>query len=364
MSSDARTSTLNHSLRNATGSTNEFEEAIGSKARRLRRYRRAAHLRMRSFAICWYIVLAWILFHLCIGRTQASDDFEVRFIEGFSHPYQTSNVATKVNGVIEKKLAEEGTFVEAGQVIVQLDDSAQREQLKVAKLSTQAVGELLSAEAELRSKETDLATLRDLFEKGSATREEVQRAENVVERAQANYITIKEKIAIRNAEHQKLRTELENYVIRAPFDGFLTKYEKSIGEFVGAVDPTVCVIADISRLSVEFMVPREHRSGFVLGDELEVFFLASNQKAKGTVYFISPFPVGESNTYTIKIRIPNENLEFLPGERCQLERRYSVGQLPRAATASQQSPPAMKNEKYIAKDDHSIRGTRSDRSLP
>ncbi|MFK7735235.1 MAG: efflux RND transporter periplasmic adaptor subunit [Pirellulaceae bacterium] len=336
----------------------------GSQDRRIRRYRHAARLRMRSFAICWYIVLVWIVFHLCVGRTHANDNFEVKFIEGFSKPYQVSNVAAKVNGVIQQKLAAEGTFVKSGEAIVKIDDSAQREQLKVAKLSTEAVGEMLSAEAELRAKEKDLATLNDLFAKGSATQEEVQRAQNVVERVQANYVTIKEKIAMRHAEHQKLIAELESYLVKAPFSGFLTEYKKSLGEFVGSVEPIVCVIADISKLSVEFMVPREHRNGLALGQELDVFFIESNKKKKGTVYFISPYPVGESNTYTIKIRIPNEKLEFLPGERCQLERRYAIGQVPYAANGRKKSSSTGAKRKYISTDFQSNQGIPSNRLQP
>ena len=119
---------------------------------------------------------------------------------------------------------------------------------------------------------------------------------------------------------KKLRLESENYCVAAPFDGVIVDFLKQQGEFVGPSDPTVCILAELSTLSVEFLVPRRHREGLKVGDEIEVHFVDSGRRVPGSVYFISPFPNGETNTFEVKVRVRNDNHELNAGERCQLER--------------------------------------------
>ena len=125
--------------------------------------------------------------------------------------------------------------------------------------------------------------------------------------------------ALREAEYQKLQRQAEEYSIVAPFDGVLVEFLKQPGEFVGPVDPNICVIAELTTLSADFLVPRRYRSEFELQQTIDVHFVESVQVATGKIYYISPFPNGETNTYTLKIQVPNPDRSLSAGERCQLE---------------------------------------------
>ena len=113
--------------------------------------------------------------------------------------------------------------------------------------------------------------------------------------------------------------EAKNYCVRAPFDGVVVAFHKERGEFVGAVDPGVCTIAELSTLSVEFFVPRVYRSSLKKNTLTSVRFVESNQMVQGEIYFISPYPEGDASTYTVKIRVDNRDGMLNAGEPCQLD---------------------------------------------
>ncbi|MFN3192736.1 MAG: efflux RND transporter periplasmic adaptor subunit [Aureliella sp.] len=290
------------------------ERKRGRTARRWQRLETAA----------WLAVLAFIILLTSAARVTAADDFEIKFIDGFSKPFRVSQVAARTNGVILKMTAKEGALVESGQILAQLDDSTQREQAKVTKLSAESIGELLSAKSELEARESEVEILADLLDRKSATPDELKRARMVLEVAEANHKTTLEKLAIRKAEHEKILADLENYRIRAPFDGVLVEYLKAKGEFVGSVDPAVCVVADLSSLSVNFMVPRHFRVGLHVGMELPIQFVDSKQSVKGTIYYISPYTIKESNTFSVRFKVDNHHLKLNAGERCQIERHRTL----------------------------------------
>ncbi|MEM8734879.1 MAG: efflux RND transporter periplasmic adaptor subunit [Planctomycetota bacterium] len=293
----------------------------------------------RLEAKAWLALLTVIILLTSVSRATAADDFEVTFIDGFSKPFRVSQVAARTNGVILERVAAEGSFVHAGQKLAQLDDRSQRKQADVAQLSAESKGELLSAKSELDARQSEVAILKDLLDRRSATPEELKRAQMILDVAEANYQTTVEKLAIRKAEHGKILTELENYSVRAPFDGVLVEYLKETGEFVGSVDPAVCVVADLSALSINFMVPRNYRVGLRVGDELPIQFVDSKQSVKGKIYYISPYTIKESNTFAVRLKVENQDLKLNAGERCQIERYRPI--------RPDQSVPDLKTQQLI-----------------
>ena len=267
-------------------------------------------------------ILVLICFMMSHAALISANEFadQVFFIDGFSQPRRVSNLACGTNGLIEELVAKEGAQVVKGECLIRLDDELHQQLLEIAKFRAEGVGELEAAEAELKNKHQRLRIIRDLAEQGSATPDELLRTVGDYELALANRKTIKEKMVMRVAEYHKLTLESKNYCVNAPFDGVLVEYLKQKGEFVGPADNAVCVVAELAQLSVEFLVPRRFRNSLSLDSTVEVLFTESQQRVAGVVYYISPFPNGETNTYTVKINVDNSDFKLNAGERCQLEK--------------------------------------------
>ncbi|MEM7479268.1 MAG: efflux RND transporter periplasmic adaptor subunit [Planctomycetota bacterium] len=278
----------------------------------------------RATSIAWFTALLLVLTLLASHRVDAQSG-QVEFLEGFSQPNRISKLASAGTGIVRTIHVEEGSKVEKGQCLVELDASVHAKQLEAAQLSMQLRGELQAAQSQLASAKQRTSIIRNLASQGSATPEELLRAENETALAAANLLTTKEKLALRKAEFEKLKAESDNYCVRAPFDGILLQTLRAPGEFVGPVDPNVCVVVEIKRLSAEFIVPRKYRPAFVLNDVVDVRFVESALTLAGKIYYISPYANGETGTYKVKVRIENQEQLVNAGERCILE--YAGGSL-------------------------------------
>ena len=121
-------------------------------------------------------------------------------VDGFSHPYRYAEVAASTSGIVDEWLVAEGDYVEAGQPLVQLDDTVHRSLIKIAEAAVNSRGELALADAEKKLRQQRLEAIQELAKKGHATPDELRRAESEWEVAAARFIT---------AQENQLRRELE-----------------------------------------------------------------------------------------------------------------------------------------------------------
>lgn len=246
---------------------------------------------------------------------------EAYTIQGFSQPSRISQVASSTTGIVDSHAVKEGQRVQMGECLVRLDHRIHNERLELARVAKDSTGELQSAEAELSAKSARLSRLNELANRNHATSVELMQAQEDIAIARANVMKVKDRLAQAAADHTRLLAESEQFCITAPFDGVVIKFAKESGEYVGPGEAVVCTIAELETLSVEFLLPRNFRKSFNVGDQVDVVFTISAQTVSGTIQYISPFPNGETNTYMLKARVDNSSGQLTAGERCQLKVR-------------------------------------------
>lgn len=141
-------------------------------------------------------------------------------------------VSTEVSGIVSEIAFEAGSHVEAGELLVRLDDSV--EQANVAR-----------ARSELDLARKNLARSRDLFESNSVPRSELDAAE-------ANLATAEAALAAEKALLEKKR-------ILAPFAGRLGIRHVSLGQYLSPGQPIVN-LQSIAPVFVEFSIPQAELS--------------------------------------------------------------------------------------------------------
>lgn len=239
-------------------------------------------------------------------------------IEGYSQPGRLATLAAPTSGIVAQRVAEEGALVSQGDCIARLDATIHTELIKLARIAMDSQGELEAAKAELQASRTRLARIEQLAKRSHASQVELIQAKEQVAVAEAGVLVTRDKQLQRKAEYTKLIAEKDLYTVKAPFDGVLVEYKKEKGEYVGPAEPSVCVLAELDELSIEFLVPRPRRKEVVLHQTAKVLFTDNDKTATGKVVYISPYPNGESNLYTVKVRIKNADREHEAGMRCQL----------------------------------------------
>ena len=202
---------------------------------------------------------------------------------------EVSEVASELEGLVEKVRIEEGQRVKQGQILAELGSDILRKRLEAAILSyEQVLSDLDIAKIDLERKEK-------LFRRKSISE---QTYDEVSFRAKS----LEKRAAALKAEVERIEIELQKKIIRAPFAGIVTDRIVDRGEWLSegetlaviAKDDVVDIVADVS----EEFIPYLHVGMPVKGT-------ASGSQITGSVIAIVPRGDVATRTFPVKIRMLN-----------------------------------------------------------
>ncbi len=240
-------------------------------------------------------------------------------VEGYTEPNRSVDVAAHDQGVLLSLPVQVGDFVEAGQVVAQLDDVIHRILMESAAERKGARGQLNSAEAELKLKTTRLRKLTELRESGFGRKEEVERAQADRDIAAAELQSVQEELADQALQYEKFKAELERRVVHAPISGYVATRLKEPGEFVAPQEPNVLTIVELNPLLAKFSMRRSLAKQLSLGDSVTIKLGGYGKTVVGIVDQISPVVDAQSGTIKVKVRLDNSDGKILSGERCTID---------------------------------------------
>lgn len=204
-------------------------------------------------------------------------------------------VGSRVSGVVEHLRAQIGDFVEAGQIIAELDDAEFKTKLD------QNMAALERAEADLEYAGINLGRERSLFKKNFTSRQQVDLAEN------ANKIALAQ-VKQAKASIEFARVQLSYARIYAPISGVIASISTQEGETVAAslAAPTFVNLIDLKRLEVQTFVDETDIGRIRTG--LETVFTVDTYPDTdflGTVTAIYPKAVIQDNVvnYIVTVEI-------------------------------------------------------------
>lgn len=159
-----------------------------------------------------------------IGQTKGSREVEIR---------------SRVGGIIEKRLYEEGAHVSAGKVLFQLDRKPYAAKLAVAE------AELGRAQAQYRQAERDLNRLKPLAEDKLISRKALDDAQSAFELADAD-------VQAAAATAREARLQFDYTRVTAPIAGVVGLAEKVEGAVVTAAEDRLTTLTDTDPMDVYF----------------------------------------------------------------------------------------------------------------
>lgn len=169
-----------------------------------------------------------------------------------------SDVAVRVMGVAEAAPLRAGDVVQKGQVLFQID----KRRLQIDR--DQAAAELIIAEAGVAAAQARADRLEKTLERtrslvSNATVAQAQLDERAGEYAEAlgNLQQAEARITAARAGLDAAEYNLDNAVVRAPFDGTILEVTAEVGEFVAA-GASVARILDNAALEIEANVPSRY----------------------------------------------------------------------------------------------------------
>ncbi|GHT91367.1 hypothetical protein FACS1894122_03680 [Alphaproteobacteria bacterium] len=194
---------------------------------------------------------------------------------GTLRPYDMVVIKPEVNAVISKIHFSEGTIVEKGDLLVELDDAAAR-------------AELMEAEAAYRKARSEFDPIEKLADKGVAARKEKNTRKADVDNAEARVMLCKNK--------------LSKHKIYAPFGGLVGLREISEGQYVTQnSNDTFVKIVDCHPMKVDFKIS-EADIGSIYVDQEAKILVGGDQTQEYAAKIIAIDPECDKVSHTFDVR--------------------------------------------------------------
>lgn len=241
-----------------------------------------------------------------VSRVSPSQANAILTASGYVVAQRKASIASKATGRLVYLGYEEGDRVKKGQIIARIESADVEAALNQAKASLEI------SKADRNDAEQTLTRAKKLFE-----RQLISQAELVV--AQARYNRVIATISSAEAAIKAAEVQLENTIIRAPFDGTILMKNADVGEVVspfaaGASSRVAVVtIADMTSLEVEADVSESNIEKITPNQPCEITLDAyPDQRYRGYVNKIVPTADRSKATVMTKIKFVDKDNRVLP----------------------------------------------------
>jgi len=204
------------------------------------------------------------------------------------HSRSHVQVTAGVNGRIEW-LAEPGSMVQAGEVLVKMDLLP----LKLMLLEQQA--QLKRAEINVRYLKNEVQRLQKLKQSNSASQFQL-------DQTQSQYDLAKTDIEIADLKLQQIEDQIQRANVTAPFSGVITERIMRAGTDINRSD-VLLKILDTENLEVHLYVPIKYLAFIRKGHDLNI--RANEQIITAKISALIPSADAKSQTFEVRISIPS-----------------------------------------------------------
>ncbi|MBH5329655.1 efflux RND transporter periplasmic adaptor subunit [Eikenella sp. S3360] len=235
-------------------------------------------------------------------------------LPGRLESFRSAEIRPQVSGIIQRRLFQEGSYVQAGQALYQLDDATYSASLASAR------AQLAAAEAAQAKANADLARYQPLVAADAISKQEYDAAVAAQRSAVANVSAAR--AAIRSAQ-----VNVNHARITAPISGYIGRSNVSEGALLTAGSTTVLatiqqtnpMYVNVTQSALDVMKLRrqiaEGQMSAVNG-AVEVSIImedGSEYPQKGRLLFTDPTVNETTGQVSLRVEIPNEDNVLLPG---------------------------------------------------
>jgi len=209
-------------------------------------------------------------------------------------------VAAQVGGEITGIEVDEGSAVEAGQIVIEIDPK--RRELELANAEARVV----QAQAQLAEAKRESDRVARLHQRGATSDAQLDEADTQLRLARSRLVA-------EQAQHGLAARALDDASVKAPFDGLVARRFVNVGEFV-APGAELFHLVTLDPVEVEFFLPEVDSSRAAIGQHVEVRVSSHPDEVfRAEVSVVSPTIASQTRTRRVKAVLPNPDGRLLPG---------------------------------------------------
>ena len=245
--------------------------------------------------------------------------------DGSIRASQAVEVTARVEGILEKMLFKEGSYVRKGQTLFVIDPKLYQAQVD------RACAQLERAKALKNKADRDLSRIKPLFNQKAASQVDLDNAEAAVECAEAD-------VKICKVDLLEAQVTLGYTRVAAPISGYISERMVDVGALVGPGGKSLLativrsdtVMVDFSMTSLEYFKSKDRNVNIRCEDDGEcldklpsyvTITLAdgSEYPYRGLVDFADPVVDTSAGTISVRAEMPNPDGCLLPGEKTKVK---------------------------------------------
>ncbi|MDP1929800.1 MAG: efflux RND transporter periplasmic adaptor subunit [Thiobacillus sp.] len=232
-------------------------------------------------------------------------------------PSSIAEVGSSVTGVIESLRVERGDIVKKGQTIAVLRNDVEQAALNVARSRAQADADVQAAIAGLAFAHQSTVRGEDLIKKKFISEQALDKTRTEERLAVQKLAQAREQRRIWDREMSLAKSQLAQRTIVSPISGIVAERYVSNGERVE--DRSIARVVSIHPLHVEVMVPATSFGKIKTGMMATVTpELPDMPPMEARVNLVDKLIDGASNTFRVRLELPNADHAIPAGPRCKV----------------------------------------------
>lgn len=246
-------------------------------------------------------------------------------------PKEVTEIGSPTVGVLEKVYVERGEVIRKGQVLASMRADVERAALGVAVSRAQAEADLQAAAANRDFNRQRLARAEDLYHKKFISQQALDQARTETDVAEQKLAQAREQRRVSRQEVGLASAQLSQRTIRSPIDGVVLERFRAPGERIE--ERPILKVATLDPLRVEVFMPAAQFSQVRTGMNATVIpELPNAGERMAKVVLVDRVIDPASNTFRVRLELPNANNELPAGLRCKVAiGEQLIGPVPAAA---------------------------------
>ncbi len=229
---------------------------------------------------------------------------------GYVTANQSATVSARTTAVVNAVYVEEGDLVGEGELLARLDDRLKRAEYELAVSEHEGSRiRMAEVETELAAANRRMHRVKQLAESNLASVAELDAVTTRVEVLNAQLASLAADVRIAGEQVQLQRVALQDFEIRAPFDGVVTERTAQPGEIVSPVSAGggftrtgIATLVNMGSLEIEVDVNESH-IGKVTDDQKVEVVLTAYPEVTYAGKVLAIIPRGDRSKGTVKVRV-------------------------------------------------------------
>ena len=235
---------------------------------------------------------------------------------GYVTPRRRATVAAKITGKVKQVFIDEGVHVTQGQVLATLDDSDYQVSLASTKAERDATAATVAdLEVQLGNAQRELVRTSNLAKEGVTTPQALDSAQTLVNRLKAQIAQAKVSIEAANARMGIDQQNIDNCVVRSPYDGIVVSKDAQPGEMVSPISAGggftrtgIATVVDMASNEIEVDVNENYIARVKPGQPV-VATLDAYPDWQIPSHVRTVIPTADREKGTVKVRVSFDHLD-------------------------------------------------------